>query len=69
MSFIIGIVIGVLAVVQIFNGVTLKYHKLEDADVPNFDIVSRKDNQGYFWLVVAIQIVIAYIFIMGIIAF
>ena len=69
MSFIIGIVIGVLAVTQIFGGVTLKYHKLEDADVPNFDVVNRKDNQGYFWLVVIIQAVIALVFIMGIIRF
>jgi len=69
MSFIIGIIIGVLAVTQIFNGVTLKYHKLEDADVPNFDVVSRKDNQGYFWIVVSVQIIIAFILIMGIITF
>jgi hypothetical protein len=69
MSFILGIAIGILAMTQIFAGATLKYHKREDIDTINFDVVSRKDNQGYFWLFIAIQVIIAFIFVTGIIRF
>ena len=69
MSSFIGFVIVLLAVEQIFSGTTLMYHKREDIDTINFDVVSRTDHPRYFWIVIAIQLVIAAILMAKIVQF
>lgn len=69
MSFIIGLLIAFFAAYQIFDGFTLMYHKREDVDTINFDVVNRKDYPVYFWIVIAIQVVIAAILLTKIVQF
>ena len=69
MSFTIGLVIAVMVATQVINGATLMYHKREDVDAINFDLVGRKDNPVYFWVMIAIQLIIALILLAKVVQF
>lgn len=69
MSFLIGLAIAVLAVTQLFSGATLMYHKRENLDTINFDVVERKDHPAYFWIAIAIQLAISALLITKIVQF
>jgi len=69
MSFIIGLLIAFYAAYQIYDGTTLMYHKREDLDTINFDVVNRKDHPVYFWIVTVILLVISAILLTKIVQF